>query len=674
MSIRFDKKTSFESAEAGRVVPMQAEQTYRGLDYLVALMKRIRPDNYQDISAAEKNFKAILFQLQDKSALFSLRKALLSQFAKSDLVPALTAGGMLSSRGFVQELQGKIKHKFIPALRKPNDFLYVISRIFFKPKDYYWVERVDRQLWRAFFELLGIQISVTDSGLIRQLQQSMQVLSYRIANLGLEKEMTERYDRMEDAIHPFLEQNRLVNMYLDQGASISSETQRILFSNIMENLHNCLQSIQWVQAQRGAYGTSLAQTYVMVRLQQQIERMKIIIDVLDRDQHFDTDRFIEYFQTVVRNENTKNSLKAFLSANLGLLAYQIAEHKGRKGLGFIAARTRDYWLLFRSAMGGGVIVSFVAIIKNLLGLVPFPLFWQGIAYSVNYAAGFVAMDQTGTTLATKQPAYTASAVASSLDVKKQGEPDLRNLAITVAQVSRSQIASFAGNLILVFPLTYALAWLFDLTTGFKIADDAAAMKLLKDQHPFQSLALLYACFTGFFLFLSGLIAGYVENHMVYSQVAERLKTHPVFSNTMSPRRIRLLVNFVDRYAGSLAGSIALGFFLGMAGPLGKIFGLPFDIRHITISAGNTAIGFYGLDHVVPLSFLITVVVGVFLIGFLNFLVSFSLAFYVAIKSRGIYLRDYPAFLGVLRRYFFRYPKDFLLPPRRHRKVEDLDFV
>ena len=41
------------------------------------------------------------------------------------------------------------------------------------------------------------------------------------------------------------------------------------------------------------------------------------------------------------------------------------------------------------------------------------------------------------------------------------------------------------------------------------------------------------------------------------------------------------------------GNIALGFFFGMAGFIGKTFGIPFDIRHITISAANTAIGFFG---------------------------------------------------------------------------------
>jgi site-specific recombinase len=100
-------------------------------------------------------------------------------------------------------------------------------------------------------------------------------------------------------------------------------------------------------------------------------------------------------------------------------------------------------------------------------------------------------------------------------------------------------------------------------------------------------------------------------------------------------------------------------------------GLPFDIRHITISAGNTAIGYYGLDHNVPVALMVTIVLGVLAIGFLNFLISFSLAFYVAVRSRGIKLRDYPEFLGILFRYFRHHPADFFMPPRSPRKAADL---
>jgi len=668
------KKKQAETApgrQQALVLPLHAPN--RSLEFLTELIQKIRPSRPDDIAQAELKFQALLYQVsQDRSALFSLRKALLSLFLRASIVPALTESGIVSSRGFVQELTGKLKHKLLPELMAPSNFLFVINKIFFRRTDYRWVEGINPELWKQFFEILGIQINLTEPALIRQLQQSLQVLSYRITTLGLEKEITQRYEHFNDAVYPFLEQNRLINEYVFQGsAAASSEEQRLLLANISEALHNCNQSIQWIREQRISHGTSLAQTYILTRLQQQINRMFIILDVLDSDHQFNTERFVGYFTTLVRNENRKNSLGEFLSENTGYLAYQIAEHGGRTGEKFITTTRRDFWRMFRSAAGGGVIISFIGIIKNLLAKMTVAPFWQGFLYSANYSLGFILIQDTGSTLATKQPAYTANNVASSLDANKHGDrPDLRNLAITIGKVSRTQLASFAGNLLVVFPLTYLLAWLFFAATGTKIAEGAAAEKLLADQQPFHSLACLYACFTGFFLFASGLIAGYVENYLVYGRIGERLRNSTTFRYSFGERRRYKIIHYIENHFGALVGNIALGFFLGMAGFIGKAFGIPFDIRHITISAANASIGFFGLDHQVSAGVFMYTLFGILGIGFLNFAVSFGLAFYVAVKSRGIRLREYPEFAGILWRYFLQYPRDFIKAPS-FRKAEDL---
>src|SRR5436190_751614 len=568
-----------DKKQAAIVLPIDSSS--RSLELLVELVKKIRPSSPKKKEEAELKFKALLFQLQqDRSMLFAIRRSLLTQFANSNIIPALIESGIIHSRGFVQELTGKIKHKILPALQKPNDFLFVINRVFYLKTDYKWVNTIDTELWKQFFEMLGIQVNLTDNKLQSQLNRSFQVLSYRAATIGLEKEVIQNLENVDDIVDPFLEQIRLINLYLERFASHSDEENKMLLANIEEALHNCKQSIPSSQ--------------------------------------------------------------------------------------------KDFRNLFFSALGGGLIVSFVAIIKTMIGLLKLPLFWQGFLYGTNYAVGFITMDQTRSTLATKQPAYTASAVAGSLDKEKiGGKPDLRNLVITIARVSRSQIASFAGNLLVVFPLTYILAWLFHLAVGYKLATDDAALKMLHDQHPFDSLALLFACFTGFFLFLSGIIAGYVENHIVNGKIAERIQNNHAFVNTMSPKRLKRIVNVVEKHSGAIAGSIALGFFLGVAGPLGKFLGIPFDIRHITISAANTSIGLYGLDNNVAFSYFLVVLAGVLMIGFLNFLISFVFAFIVAIRSRGIILREYPEFFGILWRYMKKHPKDFFLPPRYMRTVEEL---
>ncbi|MGO8056539.1 hypothetical protein, partial [Rhizobium leguminosarum] len=71
------------------------------------------------------------------------------------------------------------------------------------------------------------------------------------------------------------------------------------------------------------------------------------------------------------------------------------------------------------------------------------------------------------------------------------------------------------------------AWGYHLLTGQNIAGEEGALKLLKDQHPWKSLSLLYACFTGVLLFLSGIIAGYTQNKIQYSRIGERLQMHPL---------------------------------------------------------------------------------------------------------------------------------------------------
>ena len=197
-----------------------------------------------------------------------------------------------------------------------------------------------------------------------------------------------------------------------------------------------------------------------------------------------------------------------------------------------------------------------------------------------------------------------------------------------------------------------------------IAEGDAAKALLQAQHPFKSLALLFACFTGFFLFLSGLIAGWVENYVVYAQLPQRIEQHPALRHTLGKRQLNWLIHTFENNLGSIAGSVSLGFFLGMASFIGKTFGVPFDIRHITISAGNTAIGFFGMDQPVDWGYMSVILLGVAMIGFLNFFVSFGFAFFVAVKSRGIRLKEYPEFMGILWRYFRKNPLDFIRPPKK----------
>ena len=640
----------------------------QGLDFLVSFFSAIRPGRSKEKKDPAKNMERVIGIMYSHPILLSnLRRALLSQLINTDLSAALTESGIPLAGGFWQEFFGRIRHKILPSLQNENDFLYALNRIFFRKNDYQWIDDIPHELWTRFFESIGLSIHVDDRLILLQLMHSLKILSFQVARFGLDKEVIQHLPPEDIEKNPFLEQNSIVQdlekqLQRSEGTEIIKE----LCNQLQEVVQHDFRSIEYIRQQHSNSGTSLHQTYTLVVLSNKLDRMNLIVDVIDTDQDFNTANFVSFFKTLVRNENRKNSLREFLSRCLGYLAYQIAEHKGSKGSKYITSTSKEYRKMVWSAMMGGVIISFVAIIKNLLTKIELPIFWHGFAYSMNYSVGFVLIDATGSTLATKQPAFTASAVASSLDTKQNTrQPNLYNLAVTVAKVSRSQIASFIGNLLIVFPGAYLLAWLYHLITQTRILDTDQAWAALEHEHPWHSLSLLYACNTGFFLFLSGIIAGYVQNKIRYGHIGERLKNHPLLRVTSSPDKLSRRSKYIEKNAGTVIGNIALGFMLGMSSMVSKILGVPFDIRHITISSGNVSVATYSLGiGNIPPAYMLTIFLGVLGIGFFNFLVSFSLAFIVAVKSRGVHLKDYPEFLGILWRYFRKRPLDFIRP-RRH---------
>jgi len=75
--------------------------------------------------------------------------------------------------------------------------------------------------------------------------------------------------------------------------------------------------------------------------------------------------------------------------------------------------------------------------------------------------------------------------------------------------------------------------------------------------------------------------------------------------------------------------------MGSLGTVGIILGLPLDIRHITFAAGNLGLALVGNGWQLDAYAVFASVLGIGLIGFVNFIVSFTLSLALAMRSRGI---------------------------------------
>ena len=79
---------------------------------------------------------------------------------------------------------------------------------------------------------------------------------------------------------------------------------------------------------------------------------------------------------------------------------------------------------------------------------------------------------------------------------------------------------------MALPVAFLLSILFHQFAGRTVVDEATSEYLLKGMDPWGSGALIYASIAGVFLFMSGLVAGWVDNRNLFSQYPERIGNHP----------------------------------------------------------------------------------------------------------------------------------------------------
>jgi len=365
---------------------------------------------------------------------------------------------------------------------------------------------------------------------------------------------------------------------------------------------------------------------------------------------------------MVRAENKKYSIRKHLNDNLSLLAYKITEHTSRKGEHYRTVDKGEYYSMLLSAMGGGLIIAFMVILKVFAHHLHLPPFGEAFTFIMIYASGFIVIHLLHFTLATKQPAMTANTIAAALDETDLKDKQMYNTARLIAEISRGQFISLIGNIIIVIPAAYLLGLLYSYVTGTQVVQDEEARAMMQSMHPYETASFYYAAIAGFFLMSSGLIAGYYDNKVIYSRIPDRLNQHPVLKKLFKPERLHAITGYLQNNLGVILGNLFLGIFLGTAPLLGRFFGFPFDVRHVTLSSGNFGLALQSSGEGFSTVFITEIAFGLLLIGIMNLLVSFGMAIYVAVRSRSLQVSLMRRLLTAIRLYFMARPADFFIPP------------
>ena len=604
---------------AGPSIPNASEPALLRLEWLVVALEKL--------PAAQRRFQASLGAVLEATRSVKLFGEI----------------GLPNNRGLLAETSDRLTRRFLPEPPAVHELWRLAGHI---------IRRIDDLAWLGpnadpLLDRLAAAGGDAWKPLRGSILDSIGLLTTRIASLGMSEALRTRTPTRSVRTSPLF---RLTRAGLPEMPALIAASR--------EHLEHVRQALE-------DHGVSIEVVYSIDSIERGLTRLELLLPFVAPEQDAPAapgDKIRAVIAAVGRGLVGGESFRQLVSDNLRLLARKVIERAGRTGEHYVTSSRREYWSMLGSAAGGGVLTCGTAVAKFLVKWGHFALFLDGLLSSLVYAGSFVIMQLVGFTLATKQPSMTAAALAGTIR-DSAGPGRLDELVPLIARIARSQFAAAIGNVsaVIVTALGFDLLW--QHLTGAAFLDAEASRTVVASFDPLGSGTIFFAALTGVLLWISSLCAGWFENWVVYRRLPEAIEHHR-YGKRFGPKRLAGLARFLEREAAGFGGSIALGFLLGMVPVFAKFFGLPLDVRHITLSTGSLtlAISSIGIDSVGSGAF-ISAVVGIAIIGLCNFGVSFALALIVALRARDVARGERNTLPGAVLRRFVRRPFEFFYPPR-----------
>jgi len=636
------------------------------IDKLSYIIDFIRPSDPKDIGATLEAMHCIInfFQKKDKVAV-EISDVINLLLIESKISANITSLGILSRNGFRHELSERFYNKFLPNPPQKGDFGYILATLFHKKNDHIWVNVIKDEDWIVFFaSILSSEIyrEETKDHLFSELLFAAEILSIWIAS----EEFDDNFIRLDKSLlnqdSAFIALQRDINDFVHkiQAEHIDLASTELDLRHIHVLIEQCIDQVELLKKKSINRGISIDLTYELERLGQVIQRLEEILQLIKK---FDTPEsylvIMKLFKKSVEKNATKNSLYEIYQQSIRVVAKSIANNTSEHGEHYITDNLQQYIKMFLSASGAGMIIAIMALIKINIMQVGFSEGVETILASLNYGLGFVLIHLLGFTIATKQPAMTASTFAKAIEKEEKSRANQKKLVELIVKVSRSQFAAVIGNVAFALLMAFGIAY-FVIGSGGSILSLEETQYYLKGLEPYP--ALLYAAIAGLWLFCSGLIAGYFDNRANLLELKERYFYHPLLKKFLKENKREKLSCYLYEHHGAIAGNFFFGVLLGITPYMGYLLDLPLDIRHVAFSTAY--LGYSGMHIDISLGEFLLFLVFVFLIGLVNLSVSFILALKVSLVSRDSYFGNLFSFIKLFAKEALQRPLDLIFPPQK----------
>ncbi|MGM5631000.1 site-specific recombinase Gcr [Apibacter raozihei] len=554
----------------------------------------------------------------------------------------------------------QIGNKILPQISDDQTLISLSNEVLYSNGNHNFVKIIPVDRWIKFYEALFNDDTVICNReyVKKQIREGAIILIDRIIGGAADPEV------FKMSYIKGIEENPFQKLTLNLIRTLQDH--EIINSDKIDQLKHqtklCLLYLDNLVGQKEKKGISLRITIKITRLRQQLERLSILLNAL----YLLDDKPLSIAMAHITKNwlgfySPKSGVINSFQSTLYVVTFLITWHNRQIGEKYITSTPREYLRMFYSAAGGGLLVAVLCFIKNQMGMSVHTPFIQAVLYSFNYAWGFIAIYLLHWTLATKQPAMTAAALAHTLNQDEKSASDYTEFGLFFTRLFRSQFIAFIGNVVAVFITATLIYYSITYFMDVELISQAKAHAFRDEVVKWDWKIFWFGAIAGIFLFMSGLVSGITENYTRYHNIPERLFHHPVLKRFIKEKRRRKWVNWYENKIGGIAGNAFLGLCLGCAFLVGNFLGIPFDIRHITFSGGNYAIALCYFHFDISWKDFLLGIAGIFGIGIFNFLISFSLSLWVAMKSVNVPTREMGKILYSAFKLFLKNPVRFFLP-------------
>ena len=580
-----------------------------------------------------------------------------------DITPLLADFGFAPRTAFVSELAERLRRKLLPGTPETTDAAELFPLVAPSRFDAQWMNALeDAQVT----QLVGLLSADPARDTLRWHHDLMDAVTYCTAQIratGFAPELRLRMNRSSPharAFHAlpgdvqalrtvFFQSNR------DEAALQAAVTQ------YRQRLDDCRKAVNSIYAHLEENGISIGMVFRLRQLRARMLRERELLEALLSPKPAAAALKLLARRVTIAQES--KSIGALISANSTLLSAKMAERSAETGEHYITRDRADYKVMLGGAMGGGAITALTTLLKFMVVGIGLSAFWGGFWASLAYAGSFVLIQLLHFTLATKQPAMTAPAMAAKLKNIDSDETvaTLEDFVDEVTHLVRSQVAAVFGNVFMVVPAVLLINVLIQLVLRRPMISHESA------QHVLESLTLLgptllWAAFTGVVLFAASMIAGWVENWFVLHRLDSAMQHNPRFTAVLGAARAKRWAVFMREHISGFASNISLGFMLGLIPAFTGFFGMELELRHVTLSTGQLAaagasLGLDAFRHAA----IWWCMASIPLIGALNLGVSFYFAFRLALQAHNVSRLDRARIRSAIWSRWRSHPRSFFVP-------------